>query len=92
MDTNSWLLVAILVVLVLAWLTRSSGNSDLARLRGVDRKLDLICSNLGVDPNQGVDKQLVDLVRSGQKIEAIKLYRLQTGVGLKEAKDYVESL
>jgi ribosomal protein L7/L12 len=28
----------------------------------------------------------------GQKIEAIKLYRELTGVGLKEAKDYVDSL
>lgn len=92
MDTNSWLLVAILTVLVLSWLTRGSSSGELARLRGVDRKLDLICSNLGIDPNQGIDKQLVDLVRSGQKIDAIKLYRLQTGVGLKEAKDYIESL
>ena len=31
-------------------------------------------------------------MKAGQKIEAIKLYREQTGVGLKEAKDYVESL
>ena len=37
-------------------------------------------------------KQLIDLVRNGQKIEAIRLYRLQTGTGLKEAKDYVDSL
>jgi len=29
---------------------------------------------------------------SGQKIQAIKLYREQTGVGLAEAKDAVETL
>jgi len=31
-------------------------------------------------------------VNAGKKIEAIKLYRQQTGVGLKEAKDAVEAL
>jgi Ribosomal protein L7/L12 C-terminal domain len=71
---------------------RRGGGGATARSRSVERKLDLILTNLGIDPNQGLDKQISDLVRSGQKIEAIKLYREQTGVGLKEAKDYVERL
>lgn len=33
-----------------------------------------------------------DLAQGGRKIEAIKLYRLATGVGLVEAKAFVESL
>ncbi|MBV9469115.1 MAG: ribosomal protein L7/L12 [Abitibacteriaceae bacterium] len=33
-----------------------------------------------------------ELVRSGQKIQAIKLYREQTGVGLKEAKDAIDAM
>ena len=32
------------------------------------------------------------LVRAGRKIEAIKRYREETGVGLKEAKDAVDRL
>jgi large subunit ribosomal protein L7/L12 len=32
------------------------------------------------------------LVRSGNIIEAIKLYREQTGVGLREAKDAVDAM
>ncbi|MBM4784177.1 MAG: hypothetical protein GQE15_41435 [Archangiaceae bacterium] len=32
------------------------------------------------------------LLREGRKIEAIKLYREQTGLGLKEAKDAVEAM
>jgi ribosomal protein L7/L12 len=41
----------------------------------------------------GVDLGAIDeLLRQGQKIEAIKLYREQTGVGLKEAKDAVEAI
>lgn len=36
--------------------------------------------------------RLLQLLREGQKIAAIKLYREETGVGLKEAKDAVEAL
>jgi large subunit ribosomal protein L7/L12 len=35
---------------------------------------------------------LMALVRSGKKIEAIKIYRQRMGVGLKEAKDAIEAL
>jgi len=35
---------------------------------------------------------VTELVRQGQFIEAIKRYRERTGVGLKEAKDYVDAL
>lgn len=40
----------------------------------------------------GVGEDLVALVRSGKKIEAIKRYRELTNVGLKEAKDAVEAM
>ncbi len=36
--------------------------------------------------------QILLLVQAGKKIEAIKLYRQETGSGLKEAKDAVEAL
>ena len=39
-----------------------------------------------------VEKELVDLVRSGRKIEAIKRYRDFMGVGLRDAKEFVERL
>jgi len=42
--------------------------------------------------SDSVDERLIALVRNGQKIEAIKLYREKTGAGLKEAKDAVEAL
>lgn len=37
-------------------------------------------------------QQVVDLLAQEKKIEAIKLYRQTTGVGLKEAKDIVEKI
>ena len=36
--------------------------------------------------------QYLDLIEEGKKIQAIKLYREQTGVGLKEAKDAVDAM
>jgi ribosomal protein L7/L12 len=38
------------------------------------------------------DGGVEELLRSGRKIEAIKRYRQQTGVGLKEAKEAVERM
>lgn len=35
--------------------------------------------------------QLVELLRQGQKIQAIKAYRERTGLGLKDSKDAVEN-
>ena len=42
----------------------------------------------GHDPLPNADRQrVVAALRAGQKIEAIRIYREATGVGLKEAKD-----
>ncbi|MFZ2096485.1 MAG: ribosomal protein L7/L12 [Anaerolineales bacterium] len=37
-------------------------------------------------------QRLLDLIRSGEKIEAIKLFRQATGVGLKDAKDAIDGM
>jgi len=37
-------------------------------------------------------EQIVEAIYAGRKIEAIKLYREQSGKGLKEAKEFVEAL
>lgn len=43
--------------------------------------------------NDGIWQQEVrGLIAQGQKIEAIKLVRQQTGSGLKDAKDFVEAM
>jgi hypothetical protein len=39
----------------------------------------------------GLPDKVVDALRRGNKVEAIKLLREQTGVGLKEAKDAVDA-
>jgi len=39
-----------------------------------------------------VSPEISDLLQKGKKIAAIKMYREQTGAGLKMAKEFIESL
>jgi ribosomal protein L7/L12 len=89
MDATFWLVLLLSLFLMAQVLSPKAARTDTSRL---ERKVDLILSHLGIDPNQGVDEKIMELMKAGQKIEAIKLYREKTGCGLKEAKDYVESL
>jgi large subunit ribosomal protein L7/L12 len=49
-------------------------------------------SDVGTAGHGGVPAEVVSLARAGNAIAAIKLYRELTGVGLREAKDVVDSL
>jgi hypothetical protein len=45
------------------------------------------------EPEPGsIEAEVLGLMRRRKKIEAIKVYRQRTGIGLKEAKDFVEAL
>ena len=62
------------------------------RVARVERKLDLVIDHLGLngeDPRMG---EVVSLVRTDRKIQAIKVYREITGADLKEAKEAVDRL
>ena len=67
-----------------------------ARLDQLELKLDLILESLGVraatPPSTDLEDEARELLRSGRKIQAIKLWRERTGMGLKEAKEAVEAL
>jgi Ribosomal protein L7/L12 C-terminal domain len=68
-----------------------------ARLRRLEAKTDLILRHLGleyIDPATpgGLSEEVKTLANDpARKIEAIKLHREQSGAGLKEAKDAVET-
>jgi large subunit ribosomal protein L7/L12 len=66
------------------------------RVALLERQVAFLMEQLGVEyyeePNAGVPPEILDLVRQGRKIEAIKLYRQETGVGLREAKEFVDAL
>ena len=89
-----------LMGLLIAAIARSSHvrfrPGDRARERQIEAKLDLILGNLGIpvpDPGaaSGLSAGVRQLAEDGRKIDAIKLHREETGVGLKEAKDAIEA-
>lgn len=71
------------------------------RLAAIEEKLDLVLARLGavedvradaeVDAPQEADPVL-ELVRLGKKIQAIKVYRERTGASLRQAKDEIDSM
>ncbi|SHK20231.1 Ribosomal protein L7/L12 C-terminal domain-containing protein [Hathewaya proteolytica DSM 3090] len=62
-----------------------------SQLEHINNKLNKITKHLGLDECE-IDEDLKKLIAEGKKIKAIKRYREHTGVGLKEAKDYIDSL
>ncbi len=69
-------------------------SADAARLRRVERKLDLILEHLGIRYDEAIRGDLPNEVRfladEGRKIEAIKVHRQLTGSSLVDAKRAVE--
>ncbi|MFE6620722.1 ribosomal protein L7/L12 [Streptomyces sp. NPDC008086] len=62
------------------------------RVARVERKLDLVLDHLGLDGADPRMGEVLSLVRTDKKIQAIKVYREITGAGLKEAKEAVDRL
>ena len=100
----SWLPTVVLITaafLIGRWTARSSGRAP-ERYEAAPKPpyhpSSTSRSGAGVDgvssgwPDGDLEKELQALAKNGQKIEAIKLARVRLGLGLKEAKDLVESL
>jgi ribosomal protein L7/L12 len=88
MDTTTLIIIvaaAILAVIFALLLRRLSWGSSPGYTQ-----LPLRPTPVRLDP--AAERELRELVARGQKIDAIKRARELTGLGLKEAKEYVESL
>lgn len=66
-------------------------RSEIASMKIV---LDRISKQGGIPDmvSEEVKGELMSLISKGKRIEAIKRYRVVTGIGLKEAKDYIDQL
>jgi ribosomal protein L7/L12 len=61
------------------------------RVTALEQQMQTVLAQLGHAPQSGgID--LMPLLQEGKTIDAIKLYREHTGVGLAEAKDEIERL
>jgi ribosomal protein L7/L12 len=69
-------------------LLRSRINELEDRLKFIYRRLNIEYADPSSDP--ALSPQIQDALRRGNKIEAIKIYRELTGVGLAEAKAAIE--
>ena len=67
---------------------RSRVNELEDRLKALYRHLNLEYADPGSDP--AMSPRVQDALRRGNKIEAIKIYRELTGVGLAEAKNVID--
>lgn len=74
---------------LLLWIVSSINQvrSDITR---ININLNKIAEQVGVSDT--IMDELKSLILEGKKVEAIKKYRIATGLGLKEAKEYIDSL
>src|SRR5262245_61966361 len=88
------ILLGVILLVGLLNLLRRAGTDNSAviwRLRALEKQVESIQRHLGIQPEAKTISAWQKAALDGQKIEAIKLYREETGLGLKDAKDAVEA-
>jgi ribosomal protein L7/L12 len=88
-EPTFWIVLAVLGLSMIIAIVQGRDRERLARL---ERKIDALLAHAGVNVAALVDKEVGELLRAGKKIEAIRVYREFTGVGLAQAKAHVEGL
>ncbi|AZM61142.1 MULTISPECIES: hypothetical protein [unclassified Streptomyces] len=80
------------VVILGIWTIQSHVSRVERRAARIERKLDVVMGHLGLQEEiPGLD-EVRGLVREGKQIQAVKLYRENTGADLVEAKQAVDRL
>lgn len=64
------------------------------RVITLNSKLDVLLkhSRIEYDPTEGLPEQVIEALKQGDKIEAVKLYKTATGASLAEAKQHIEDV
>ena len=92
--STTWIVVIACVIAAALFFRMAALEARLTMLSRVEAKLDALLKHAGIkfDPYGDVPASVVDALRRGDKIQAIRDYRAATGVGLKEAKEFVEEV
>lgn len=89
-------LYVVLLILASVTITRRSRyrRNQKALLLNMDRKLDALLKHANIEykPFGNVPPQVVEAIRKGNKVTAVKLYKEATGLPLKEAKEYIDNI
>jgi ribosomal protein L7/L12 len=82
------------IVIALLFVRLSALERRLDRLSRLDAKVDALLKHAGVqfDEFQDVPADVREALERGETILAIKRFRAATGVGLKEAKEFVDEI
>lgn len=80
-----------MLLLTLILLILATPNPSAAKIKHMDKKLDQIMDYLGIE-QMNIDKELKELMADNKKLPAIKRLRQETGMGLREAKKYIDDL
>lgn len=89
-DTTTYFMFGVLTVFVISIsLTLSQLKQDINRMNTTLMKL---VAETNPEDLEKIDQEIIELLKSGKTIKAVKRYRELTGQGLKESKDYVDSL
>ena len=64
------------------------------QIKILNNKLNRIINHLGIEDEElnKINDELNKLIIEGKKVKAVKLYRMTTGAGLKESKEYIDAL
>lgn len=94
---GAWNLVLVIMVAVglVLLFSRSRGQDrarTAARLATIERKLDMVMNHLGVAEPPPEEPDVVRHLEQGELLQAIKVYRERTGLGLAESKAAVEQI
>lgn len=83
------------ILLALLVIGNGFAFSHTRRIQELERKLNLVLTHLGIDPNAEVapSSHVISLaVDPRKRIEAIKAYRIQTGAGLEVAAAMIDKI
>lgn len=94
----NYVAIGFIVILLIYFNNNDNSNKIQRDQKRIESKLDRILEHLGLSElcneyvSDELKSELIELIRENKKIKAIKKLRESTGMGLKEAKDYVDSL
>ena len=82
------------ITVAMLFIRMAAMNRRLNRLSRLEAKVDALLRASGVtfDELDGVPSEVREALQRGETILAIKRFREATGVGLKEAKDFIDDV
>ncbi|ARF18684.1 hypothetical protein [Sporosarcina ureae] len=93
-DIAFWVLIALMGGIVISSIANNRNNQLKKDITHMKHTLDNIAKQVGVpDPiNDELKETLLKFISEGEKVKAVKEYRMATGAELLEAKQYIDYL